>query len=130
MIIEKLTTHTRERIGNRWNVEDNIKKLQHTLAKVQSILEDAEEQQASNSAVRVWLSKFREVAFSAEDLLLFLPRGPANTARAFMTMIVRPKLADEVIEMLHALQMASDEGLRLNLRERVAVHNKFFRCGS
>lgn len=77
VIIEKLTTHTRERIGNRWNVEDNIKKLQHTLAKVQSILEDAEEQQASNTTVRVWSSKFREVAlvlktcfsFSHADLL-------------------------------------------------------------
>lgn len=42
-------------------------------------------------------------------------------------MIVGPKLADKVIEMLHALQMASDEGLRLNLRDRVAVHKEWDR---
>ncbi|GMN63368.1 hypothetical protein TIFTF001_032447 [Ficus carica] len=91
VIIENLATCSTKWFGNWWNANDNIKKLQHTLPMVQAILEDAEEQQASNTAVRIWLSKFKEVAFSAEDLLLTSQR-----VLDFRAKVVMRKSADGI----------------------------------
>ena len=69
---------------------------------VQAVLEDAEEQQATNTAVKIWLSKFKKVAYDAEDLLLLVSSDDS---------LRNLQYAEKVKQMLHALEMATDERL-------------------
>ena len=72
VILDKLTSPVLEKFGNIWDLKDNIQKLQNTLPMVQDLLEDAERQQSTNAAARIWVSKLKDVACEAEDLLLDL----------------------------------------------------------
>ncbi|XVF39703.1 hypothetical protein PTKIN_Ptkin01aG0054300 [Pterospermum kingtungense] len=47
----------------------NIKKLQEKLLLIQAVIEDAEERQLKDKKVKIWLSKLRDVAYDADDLL-------------------------------------------------------------
>ncbi|GMN63370.1 hypothetical protein TIFTF001_032457 [Ficus carica] len=80
---------------------------------VQALLEDAEEQQATNMAVRIWLSKLKDVGHDVEDLILDFG---VYDARITVT-----GWADKVRNSLRELDMIVDEGLRLNLREKSRV---------
>ncbi|XVE55667.1 hypothetical protein DITRI_Ditri03aG0176900 [Diplodiscus trichospermus] len=46
-----------------------IKKLQEKLLFIQAVIEDAEERQLKDKKVKIWLSKLRDVAYDADDLL-------------------------------------------------------------
>ncbi|XP_022750732.1 putative disease resistance protein RGA3 [Durio zibethinus] len=47
----------------------NIKKLQEKLLIIQAVIEDAEERQLKDKNVKIWLSKLRDVAYDADNLL-------------------------------------------------------------
>ncbi|GMN63380.1 hypothetical protein TIFTF001_032458 [Ficus carica] len=105
VVVEKLATPLLERFGNLLDIKDNVKKLRDTLPLVEAVLEDAEEQQATNMAVKIWLSKFKKVAYDAEDLLLQL--SAYDSLRNL-------RYAEKVKQMLHALDKVTDEGLGIN----------------
>ncbi|GMN25217.1 hypothetical protein TIFTF001_047713 [Ficus carica] len=119
VIVDNLATPVLEKFGNLWGLKDNVQKLRRNLRMVQAVLEDAEEQQASNGAVRIWLSKLKEVAYEAESLLLLLS--------ADNSLLNSIKYGDKVKETIHALEMAADEGLRFNLKEGSIVHREWDR---
>ncbi|KAL5563208.1 hypothetical protein UlMin_032955 [Ulmus minor] len=119
VFLDKLASPALEMFSNMLDIKDNCQKLQSTLPMVQELLEDAEEQQATSLAVRIWLSKFQGVALEAEELLLDFTISGARITDA--------KCADKVRKMLNELEKVSDEGLRLNLRESSRVHGQWFR---
>ncbi|KAB2082827.1 hypothetical protein ES319_A05G224500v1 [Gossypium barbadense] len=47
----------------------NIKKLQDKLFIIQAVIQDAEERQLKDNRVQIWLSKLRDAAYDADDLL-------------------------------------------------------------
>ncbi|MBA0866577.1 hypothetical protein Goshw_022414, partial [Gossypium schwendimanii] len=47
----------------------NIKKLQDKLSIIQAVIQDAEERQLNDNRVKIWLSKLRDAAYDADDLL-------------------------------------------------------------
>ncbi|PON93754.1 NB-ARC domain, LRR domain containing protein [Trema orientale] len=113
VFLEKLASPMLETLGNRWDMQDNVQKLQSNLSMVQAILEDAEEQQVTNMAVRIWLSKLNDIAHDVEDLLMDLAIHGAR--------ITDVGCADKAKKMLCELDMIVDEGLHLNLRERIST---------
>ncbi|KAK3431692.1 hypothetical protein EUGRSUZ_E03804 [Eucalyptus grandis] len=52
-----------------YSVEDQIHELENTLAAITAVLLDAEEQQAENRSLQLWLGRLRDVLYDAEDLL-------------------------------------------------------------
>ncbi|KAG8491917.1 hypothetical protein CXB51_015285 [Gossypium anomalum] len=64
VVFEKLASRFLKEIADRCGFKDEIKKLQCALGTIQTVLQDAEEWQATE-----WLSELREVAFDADDLL-------------------------------------------------------------
>ena len=111
VFLENLASPILEKFGNMWDMQENVRKLQDNLSMVQALLEDAEDQQATNRAVRIWLSKLNDVALDVEDLLIDFAVHEAR--------ITDVGFADRVKKMLSELDSIVDEGLGLNLRERV-----------
>ncbi|KAK5824063.1 hypothetical protein PVK06_018826 [Gossypium arboreum] len=69
IVFEKLASRFLKEIADRCGFKDEIKKLQRALGAIQTVLQDAEEWQATDKSSKLWLSDLREVAFDADDLL-------------------------------------------------------------
>ncbi|KAL5541233.1 hypothetical protein UlMin_042706 [Ulmus minor] len=117
VILDRLASPILEMFGDLCNLKDNIEKVRRTLPMVQALLDDAEQQQLTNLAVKVWLSKLKHVTCEAEELLIEF-----TSSRSFM-----PPNAEKVREMLLNLEMIASEGLSLNLREGSASPSEWDR---
>ncbi|KAK9910923.1 hypothetical protein M0R45_034857 [Rubus argutus] len=71
VIFDRVASPVLQKLADIWDMKDNLQSLQHALMMVQATLEDAEEQQLTNKAVRLWLSKLKNAAHDADDLLDF-----------------------------------------------------------
>ncbi|WCJ22702.1 NB-ARC domain-containing disease resistance protein [Euphorbia peplus] len=67
--LTKVLSHITEEIKLAWGLDDELNRLRDSLAMVRDLLQDAEEQQMEQMAVRRWLKKLKVWAFDAEDLL-------------------------------------------------------------
>ncbi|WCJ19999.1 NB-ARC domain-containing disease resistance protein [Euphorbia peplus] len=67
--LTKVLSHITEEIKLAWGLGDELNRLRDSLAMVRDLLQDAEEQQMEQMAVRRWLKKLKVWAFDAEDLL-------------------------------------------------------------
>ncbi|MCH79431.1 CC-NBS-LRR resistance protein [Trifolium medium] len=69
-MIDKLTSaEFRDYINNKKLNASLLKQLQTTLLILQAVLDDAEEKQINNPAVKQWLDDLKDAIFDAEDLL-------------------------------------------------------------
>ncbi|GAU38254.1 hypothetical protein TSUD_119340 [Trifolium subterraneum] len=69
-MIDKLTsTEFRDYINNKKLNVSLLKQLQTTLLVLQAVLDDAEEKQINNRAVKQWLDDLKDAIYDAEDLL-------------------------------------------------------------
>ncbi|KAK8678032.1 hypothetical protein V6N13_143549 [Hibiscus sabdariffa] len=69
VVFEKVASRVLKEIANRCGFKDEILKLQRSLRMIQAVLEDAEERQAADKALKLWLTELKEVAYDADDLL-------------------------------------------------------------
>ncbi|XVF65659.1 hypothetical protein PTKIN_Ptkin09bG0267200 [Pterospermum kingtungense] len=59
-----------QELGLAWGVEEEIKKLKHTVTLIKAVVRDAEEQQRNNNdEVKVWLEQLKDVLYDVDDLL-------------------------------------------------------------
>ena len=49
--------------------KEELEKLESTLSTIAAVLDDAEERQVKDKAVRNWLTKLKDVVFAADDVL-------------------------------------------------------------
>ncbi|KAJ4968127.1 hypothetical protein NE237_014828 [Protea cynaroides] len=68
-ILQILASVATEEIGLAWGFKRELKKLQTTLTTIQSVLQDAENQQVEKVAVKDWLKRLKSVAYDADDML-------------------------------------------------------------
>ncbi|GAU38265.1 hypothetical protein TSUD_119460 [Trifolium subterraneum] len=69
MIDKLISTEFRDYINNKKLNVSLLKQLQTTLLILQAVLDDAEEKQINNPAVKQWLDDLKDAIFDAEDLL-------------------------------------------------------------
>ncbi|XP_017976522.1 PREDICTED: disease resistance protein RGA2 [Theobroma cacao] len=67
--IEKLSSFSYEELRLAWGVQSGLQKLSKTLNIVKAVLLDAEEKQALNNQLRVWLQELKDACYDAEDVL-------------------------------------------------------------
>ncbi|CAA3014101.1 disease resistance RGA3 [Olea europaea subsp. europaea] len=111
VIIEKIADPVLRRLADFWKLEDRFKKLQRILPMVQAVIQDAEERQITDKAVRIWLSQLKDAAYKAEDLLEEFKFKPSD--------FTNPRT------VLDDLQKAATEGLRFHLAERNIEDKQF-----
>ncbi|KAH1065464.1 hypothetical protein J1N35_030451 [Gossypium stocksii] len=68
LIYEKLASYVNS-VETPKVQKKNIKKLQDKLFIIQAVIQDAEERQLNDNRVKIWLSKLRDAAYDADDLL-------------------------------------------------------------
>ena len=68
-VIERLASLSCEVISLRWGIASDLKNLKLTMSTLKAVLLDAEEKQAKNRHLSVWLGELKEVFYDAMDLL-------------------------------------------------------------
>ncbi|KAF5470335.1 hypothetical protein F2P56_010855 [Juglans regia] len=68
-VIEHLDAQTGKKLGLLWSCVKDFEKLKHIVLELQPLLLDAEEQQAANDEVKVWLEKLTDILYEVDDLL-------------------------------------------------------------
>ncbi|XVF30493.1 hypothetical protein REPUB_Repub16aG0062800 [Reevesia pubescens] len=68
-ILSKLSDPTYQEIRLVWGVQSHLEKLKKTLTTIKAVLLDAEEKQAHDQQLRVWLQELKDACYDAEDLL-------------------------------------------------------------
>ncbi|KAJ4835866.1 hypothetical protein Tsubulata_026062 [Turnera subulata] len=67
--LKKVGSLAVEGIRLAWGFKGQLQKLKHSLDFVRAVLHDAEERQAREESVKLWLQKLRDVAYEADDVL-------------------------------------------------------------
>ncbi|KAF3435841.1 hypothetical protein FNV43_RR22933 [Rhamnella rubrinervis] len=127
VIFDRLASPFLQKLGNMWNLTGNFEKLKRTLVYVQSILEDAEQQQMTDRDVRTWLAELKRVIYDAEDLLdeITISGALVNSGVQGFGMkfdLLHALYADDIRDMLDKLEATRGEGSKFNLRERSVVY--------
>ncbi|KAK3405529.1 hypothetical protein EUGRSUZ_K01754 [Eucalyptus grandis] len=119
-----------------YGVENQISELRETLTAINAVLLDAEEQQAKNHRLQVWLDRLRDVLYDAEDVLdefgcealrkqvISRHGGVKEKVCRFFSLsnplIVRAKLSDKIKEIRGRLSRISTEKDQFDLTMRNA----------
>ncbi|XP_077212089.1 putative disease resistance protein RGA4 [Tasmannia lanceolata] len=69
VVLEKAFSSILEEFGLLSSVNQELKKLSRTLMTIQDVLNDAEERQVKEAAVRNWLRDLKDLAYDADDIL-------------------------------------------------------------
>ncbi|KAL5737115.1 hypothetical protein ACOSQ2_031903 [Xanthoceras sorbifolium] len=68
-LLGKLDSLIQKEVGLIWGVDREMKRLQSLLSTIQAVLEDAEEKQLKEKALRDWLRKLKAAAYKVDDIL-------------------------------------------------------------
>ncbi|XP_031276231.1 putative disease resistance protein RGA3 [Pistacia vera] len=73
VVLEQLASIARQLVEERLRlvvgVDDDVQNLTRNFRSIQAVLEDAENRQFKESAVRVWLDKLKEASYDIDDVL-------------------------------------------------------------
>jgi structure-specific endonuclease subunit SLX1 len=69
VIFENLSSQIFEEYGMLHGTKKEMRKLQSVLSTIQAVLDDAEDRQVLDKAVKDWLIKLKDIAYDADDLL-------------------------------------------------------------
>ncbi|KAK3405527.1 hypothetical protein EUGRSUZ_K01751 [Eucalyptus grandis] len=68
-VLWKIASRTLHEAATIYGIENQISELRETLTAIKAVLLDAEEQQAKNHRLQVWLDRLQDVFYDAEDVL-------------------------------------------------------------
>ncbi|KAF8388514.1 hypothetical protein HHK36_027189 [Tetracentron sinense] len=69
VILDKLASPVLRDFNFRWSIGKKLRKLAVMLSKIQAVLNDAEQKEISDTAVKMWLSDLKDVAYDIEDVV-------------------------------------------------------------
>ncbi|KAM6576119.1 hypothetical protein CsatB_027956 [Cannabis sativa] len=69
VVLENLSLLIQKQVGSVLGVEKEMEKMRSMLSTISAVLEDAEERQSTNRAIKDWLQKLEDVSAELEDVL-------------------------------------------------------------
>ncbi|CAK9153375.1 unnamed protein product [Ilex paraguariensis] len=133
-ILGNLNSYLQQEFGAAWGLKDEIQKLKSTFTAIQAVLQDAEAKQTKNATLQDWLSKLKDAAYDADNLLdefatevlkrrVDRRRGGINQVSAFFTarnpFVFRLRMAHKVKDIGDRLDAIAGESLKFQLKEGV-----------
>ncbi|GMY13296.1 putative disease resistance protein RGA3 isoform X2 [Fagus crenata] len=134
-VIEKLGSHAYQEICLAWGIESDLQKLQGTMSTVQAVLLDAEEKQAKNRQLSIWLGRLKDVFHDAIDVLdefecealrrqvVKIHGSTSKKVRRFFSssnpLAFRFKMGHRIKEMRERLEEIAKDRAQFHLEERL-----------
>ncbi|XP_059631125.1 putative disease resistance protein RGA3 [Cornus florida] len=69
IVLERLASFVEGEIGLICGVGKEKKKLSSKLTTIKAVLEDAEQKQLQNKAIKIWLRKLKQAVYEIDDVL-------------------------------------------------------------
>ncbi|XP_034197289.1 putative disease resistance protein RGA3 [Prunus dulcis] len=106
VIFDRLASPVLQKAADFLGFDDNFRGLQHAVERAQATLEDAEDQQFTSRAARLWLSKLKNAAYDAEDDLHYLTAKRMRNGSDYDDMIGMPPVNNhfQLGDLMHATQ--------------------------
>ncbi|KAK4414500.1 putative disease resistance RPP13-like protein 1 [Sesamum alatum] len=138
VLFQQLASAATMALARREKVESHFKKLSQSLSIIQAVLDDAEEKQLMENAVKVWLEDLRDLAYDLDDILdeittqamiqdskgiqhnrtsmvwKFIPTCSSYTPGALVS---NYRMMSKIKEITNRLQFTANQRIQLNLRE-------------
>ncbi|XP_015892205.3 putative disease resistance protein RGA3 [Ziziphus jujuba] len=133
VVFDRLASPLLGKLRDLYDLKKNFEKLQYSLPMILAFLEDAEERQVADKAVKIWLNKLKNVAYDSDDLLdelaaeITLCEIRSNITRgnkvSGLLLPFKPSrrifdVACELQEKLMVLDKITGEGLNLNFKKK------------
>ncbi|CAK9153332.1 unnamed protein product [Ilex paraguariensis] len=133
-ILGNLSSPALQEFGAACGLKDEIQKLKSTFTAIQAVLQDAEAKQTKSKALQDWLSKLKDAAYDADNILDEFEtealirkedrqRGVLNQIIACFThrnpLVFRLRMAHKVKDIRERLDTIADERDKFHLKEGV-----------
>ncbi|XP_052117473.1 putative disease resistance protein RGA1 isoform X2 [Arachis duranensis] len=126
MVIENLQAFVQDELATLWGVHSQIQELSGNLAAIHAVLQDAEEKQIRERAVKLWLQKLSDAAHVLDDILdecsiesNRLHSDQCLTRLDPVTIMFRRDIGKRMKEMVDRFRQIDEERRRFELRGRV-----------
>ncbi|KAJ6750840.1 hypothetical protein OIU85_001383 [Salix viminalis] len=126
-IINQLTSQELLKFASRKKIHSNIRKLETNLHTIGAVLDDAEEKQMGNHAVKLWLEQIRDLVYDIDDLLdgVFIEltkerRASSSKARSAIPGFLTCKMDSKIKSITARSQEIAQKKNILELRENVS----------
>ncbi|KAK4489716.1 hypothetical protein RD792_000350 [Penstemon davidsonii] len=118
-------------------VDEEMNKLSSTLTTIQAVLEDAEEKQLEDKAIRNWLCKLNDLTYEIDDILdecaieVSKLEHKSNKAKSYLKNILyRYKIGRRMKEVTKKLNAIAAERAQFHLREMPLVERQSCKVAS
>ncbi|KAK5802127.1 hypothetical protein PVK06_029710 [Gossypium arboreum] len=115
VVVSKLISIAAEQTSVAWGFQKELKRLRDSLEMIEDFLQDAEEMQTKEKAVKTWLQSLKDVAYEANDVLDEFDYEILRRKVEIQNKI-RWKMANEIKDILKSLdnlnKLATDFGLQ------------------
>ncbi|MED6216450.1 hypothetical protein PIB30_007795 [Stylosanthes scabra] len=126
IVIENLQTFVQNELATLWGVDSQIQELSGNLAAIHAVLQDAEEKQIRERAVKLWLQNLSDAAHVLDDILdecsiqsNRLHNDHCLTRFHPTTIMFRRDIGKRMKEMADRFRHIDEERRRFELRARV-----------
>ncbi|XP_055959666.1 putative disease resistance protein RGA3 [Mercurialis annua] len=127
VVLDNLNSMIQKELGLLWGVDKEMEKLSSILSTVQSVLEDAEEKQVRDQAIRNWLGKLKDAAYDADDVLDEFAtetsrqqwKSQRSAVRFFglKNIMFRHRIGNRMKDVVQRLDEIAEERTKFHLRE-------------
>ncbi|XP_044499793.1 disease resistance protein RGA2-like isoform X1 [Mangifera indica] len=130
VVLNKVASRLLKEVALTYGFEDEIDKLRHSLSIIQAVVEDAEERQVNEKALRIWLADLKEVAYDIDglfdvfDLDVVMSRSHYGFGMKKFLPSLKPvaaylELLPKLKEIRKRLEFLAAEKVRFSLKQQV-----------